>query len=150
MIGLTVYRSIFFINKYFPGFFVYYNLVINSYDAPENWNAKLKKIPYDAVLKKIDNEYISNVYDFWKILKKHEDREKEFVVEYISGGERFISFFVSQRFTFDDYIKFILSWQFSGVLFVLLGVVILFGNKSRKGLFWFLATVVMGFNFITT
>jgi hypothetical protein len=150
LVGLTVYKSIFFINKYFPGFFIYYNKVINSYDAPENWNARIKKIPYDAVLKKIDDRYVDSVHDFWEVVEKNKDRQKEFVVEYISNGERYISFFISQKFTFEDYIKFAFSWQFSGLLFVLLGTVILFGNKGKKGLLWFLASTVLGFNFITT
>ncbi len=150
LIGLTVYKSIFFMNKYFPGFFIYYNKVINSYDAPENWNVKVKKIPYDAVLKKINDRYIDNVQDFWEVVERNKDRQKELVVEYISNGERYVSFFISQKFTFDDYVRFILSWQFSGLLFVLLGTVILFGNKGRKGLLWFLAATILGFNFITT
>jgi len=150
LIGITVHRSIFFLNNYFPGFFIYYNKVINTYDAPENWSAREKKIPFDAVLTKIDDKYINSVNDFWEVVEKNKNRQKEFVIEYTSNGERNISFIISQKFTFEDYIKFILSWQFSGLLFVLLGIIVLLGNMSKKGILWFLTSTIMGFNFITT
>ncbi|MCX8029474.1 MAG: hypothetical protein N2712_05715 [Brevinematales bacterium] len=146
----TLYRSYFMLNKYFPGFFIYYTGVINIYDIPEWWAGKTHGIPNRAVLIRLNDREVKTPSDFWNEVFENLDREIEYEVYYEMDGEKYVKFVKSQRFEAKDFIFFTLFWQSSGVLLLLLGFVMFLSNRSKKGVMWLVANTFTGLNFITT
>ncbi|MFN4244770.1 MAG: hypothetical protein ACK4F9_01295 [Brevinematia bacterium] len=149
-LALTVYRASILLNRCFPGFFIYHTKVINIYDIPEWWEGRRANIPTSSILKKIDDQNISSTKDFWDFVLNKLDVEKDLKVEYEVNGEIFIKFVRAKEFKIKDFVAFVMFWQITGVLLIILGIVIYLGNKSIKGELWLLANILTGINFVTT
>lgn len=147
---MTLYRTSMLMNRYFPGFFLYYTRVISIYDIPEWWAGKTSGIPIRAVLVKLNDKEIETPKDFWEVVSRNLDKPTEFKVEYEVGGKRHTKFVKSQKFEIKDFIAFSLFWQVSGFLLLLLGFIVYLGNRSKKGELWLIANTLTGVNFLTT
>ncbi|MGC8766816.1 MAG: hypothetical protein ACP5QP_03870 [Brevinematia bacterium] len=150
IISVSLYRSIELIDNYFPGFFIYPTKSISIYDTPEWWESRKQGIPPKTILIKLNDIEIKTSKDYWDIVYQNLKNPVTYKVEYKYNGESFVKFLNSQKFTLKDYVFFALFWQLAGVLIVITGIIIFLGNSNKKGIYWLVAFVLTGLNFIAT
>ncbi|MGB9621369.1 MAG: hypothetical protein ACPL4C_02885, partial [Brevinematia bacterium] len=150
IISVSLYRSIELIDNYFPGFFIYPTKSISIYDTPEWWESRKQGIPPKTILIKLNDIEIKTSKDYWDIVYQNLKTPVTYKVEYKYNGESFVKFLNSQKFTLKDYVFFALFWQLAGVLIVITGIIIFLGNSNKKGIYWLVAFVLTGLNFIAT
>ncbi len=150
IIYYTFFKVSGIIERYFPGLLIYHNNAISILDTPNWWPAKENRIPMDAILYKINNQEIKSPKEFWDFIEKNKNTQYKVEVEYLVKDRIYKAEWYAVKFSILDYFYTVFTWQIAGLLLLVMGIIVILGNQSKKSILWFLASTLFGINFIAT
>jgi signal transduction histidine kinase len=121
-IALTcTFNSLLWINRPFPGFFVWSNLFVPAVGGPD-WTGYVAGVPYESRLTAIDYDHVQTATDVY-VAARHEGAEEELIYTFESpdSGELIELTVPTMRLGVIDYLWSLGSYLMIGSLLTLLG-----------------------------
>jgi signal transduction histidine kinase len=130
---VCTFNSLLWMNRPFPGFFVWRNLFVPAVGGP-TWTGYQADVPYEWRLVTVDDEPVQSAREVYGTVRQEDPGEEiTYVFESPDSGKRVELVIPSMRLGLDDYLWSLGSYLVIGSLLTLLGFAVYLIRPDRPG-----------------
>jgi len=130
---ICTFNSLLWLNRPFPGFFVWPNLFVPAVGAPD-WTGYVAGVPYESRLTEVDEEPVQSAEDVYRLIR-YEGPEEDLTYTFESpdGGAQVQLTVPTMRLGVDDYLWSLGTYLVIGSMLTLLGFAVYLIRPDRPG-----------------